>query len=366
MNADVTENSIVRIMADYHEGKGSVIGFTQRLNKNNPRICPNVVGVDIGCRVSTICLPTIHNLDFEKIDKWIRQNIPLGAGGYLPNGLSKSELNSIKKDDLKIFEDATKLLKEDGKELYTMKVSVLNQLMSVGSGNHYVEIDIDDNGKYWLSVHCGSRNFGLAVANIYQKYAEDYCNDKCEKEMKFFDKDSIFFNHYLICVNACQMFSKVNHMLLMNKIGNFLCNEFSDDKKYNAENYITTLHNYIDLDNMIVRKGAISAQKDETVLIPFNMRDGIAICIGKGNEDFNFSAPHGCGRLMSRSEAKRNLNLDKAKEDMKIANVFTTSLDYALDEAADAYKSKDEIIEFIKPTVDVKMIMKPVYNIKGK
>ena len=158
----------------------------------------------------------------------------------------------------------------------------------------------------------------------------------------------------------------INHRLLFHRIKNFLEDEFAEKKTKDYEEYITTLHNYIDLDNMIVRKGAISAQKGEKVLIPFNMRDGIAICVGKGNEDYNYSAPHGAGRLMSRSQAKKNLNLEKVKEDMKKAGVYTTSLDYALDEAPDAYKDKEEIIQFIEPTVEVIETIKPVFNIKGK
>ena len=366
MSAGVTENSIVRVMADYHEGKGTVIGFTQKLDKNDPRVCPNFVGVDIGCRVSTIKLSSIHDLDFEKIDKWIRNNIPLGAGGYLKDGFPNNMKDFIEKEELKLFEDATKLIDEDGKENYSMKVSVLNQLISIGSGNHYIEIDQDNSGSYWLNIHCGSRNFGLIVANIYQNKAIELCEDKCEKEMRYLTKDSIYLDRYLTCVDACQKFSEVNHRLLLRKIGEFLCENFSDKKKFEFESYITTLHNYIDIENMIVRKGSISANENELVLIPFNMRDGIAIGLGQGNQEYNCSAPHGCGRLMSRAKAKQSLDLSKAKSDMQNAGVFTTSLDYALDEAADAYKNKDEIIEYIKPTVKILDIIKPVYNVKGK
>ena len=294
MSAGVTEGSVVRVMADYHEGKGSVIGFTQRLNKENPKICPNVVGVDLGCRVSSVKLPKIHDLDFDRIDKWIRANIPLGAAGYLPSGLSEKQKSLIKKEDLIIFDDASKLIKEDGKDVISMKVSILNQLVSIGSGNHFVEIDQDEKGNYWLTLHCGSRNLGLTVANIYQKHAEDYCDERCEKEMKYLDKGSFFFDRYLTCVHACQVFSDVNHRILFYTIKDFLESEFSDKKTDGFEEYITTLHNYIDLENMIVRKGAISAQKGENILIPFNMKEGIAICAGKGNEDYNWSAPHGC------------------------------------------------------------------------
>lgn len=365
MSSGITENSIVRIMPDYHEGKGSVIGFTQKLDKDNARICPNVVGVDIGCRISAIKMSNIHNLDFDKIDKWMRNNIPLGAGGYLDCFPNKYK-SLIKKEEYKLFEEASKLIEEDGKEGYNMKISILNQLVSVGSGNHFVEINQDKEGNYWLSLHCGSRNFGLVVANIYQHHAEEYCEDLCDKEMKYFDKDCKYFDRYLTCVNACQTFSEVNHRLLFYRIKDFLESEFAEKKTNYFEEYISTLHNYIDLENMIVRKGAISAKDGEKVLIPFNMRDGIAIGVGKGNEDYNYSAPHGAGRLMSRSQAKKTLNLEEAKESMKQHGVYTTSLDYALDEAPEAYKNKEEIMTYIEPTVDVFETIKPVYNIKGK
>lgn len=365
-SCSVVEGSIIKVMPDVHAGKGVTIGFTQKLNKSDIRICPNFLGVDIGCRVSSIKLRSIHNLDFGKIDSWIRSNIPLGAGGYLKNGFPSKYKNMISKEEYEILENANKLIDEDKKQEYEMKVSILNQLVSIGSGNHFISINQDKDGCYWLSIHCGSRNFGLVVANIYQNKAIEYCEDKCDKDMKFLDSNSIYLNHYLECVNACQKFSEINHRLLTFIIGSFLCEEFSDNKKFEYDEYITTIHNYLDLDNMIIRKGAISAQNGEKLLVPFNMRDGIAIGIGKGNEDYNFSAPHGAGRIMSRAKAKQTLDLNKVKEDMKNANVFTTSLDYSLDEAADAYKNKEEIIEYIKPTVDIVDIMKEVYNIKGK
>ena len=365
-SSKVSDNTIIKIMPDVHAGKGVPIGFTQKLNKNNPRICPNLVSVDIGCRISSIKLNTIDNLNFDKIDKWIRQNVPLGAGGYVKDGISRDLKYLILQNEINAFEDAKKLICEDGKEEYIMKVDIINQLFSIGSGNHFISINQDKDGKYWLSLHCGSRNFGLIVANIYQKKAEEYCDDKCEKDLKYLDKNSKFFDRYLTCVNACQIFSEVNHRLLFDKIGRFLCENFSNNKKFEYSEYITTLHNYIDLDNMIIRKGAISAKNGEKVLIPFNMRDGISFCIGKGNEEYNWSAPHGAGRIMSRSKAKQKLNLEEVKKDMQANGVFTTSLDYALDEAPGAYKNKDEIIKFIEPTVDVVDIMKEVYNIKGK
>jgi RNA-splicing ligase RtcB len=359
MSAGITEDTIVRVMPDYHEGVGSVIGFTQKLSKNNLRICPNVVGVDIGCRISAVKFGKLKNLDFQEFDTWIRKNIPLSEGKYLPEFPQKYE-SLISDEELELFEDATKLIEEDGSNFnlkFLLKVPVLNQLVSVGGGNHFIELNVDKTGKHWLSLHCGSRNFGWLVAKIYQTYAEQYCSEDCNNEMKWFDKDCKYLDRYLTCLHACQVFSEVNHRIIFQM--------FSDYFQTEIEDSITTLHNYIDLDNMILRKGAISAQKNERVLIPFNMKDGIAIGTGKGNAEYNYSAPHGAGRVLSRNQAKKQLNLDEVKSIMKEAGIFTTSLDYALDEAPAAYKNSEEILKYIEPTVSVTEILKPIYNIKG-
>lgn len=242
-----------------------------------------------------------------------------------------------------------------------MKTSVIGQLMSLGSGNHYIELDRGEDGDLWLNVHSGSRNFGIAVASAYQRKAEEYCT-RGINELRYLDNGSPYLQRYLTCVKACQTFSEINHLMIMTVLSEYL----TKGKSFDSTEMISTLHNYVDLNDMIVRKGAISAKKGEYVLIPLNMRDGIAICIGKGNQDYNLSAPHGCGRIMSRAQAKKNIDLDKVKQEMKDANVFTTSLDYALDEAADAYKNVDSILGYIKDTVNVVELLKPVYNIKGK
>ncbi len=367
MSAGVTENTTVRVMPDYHEGKGSVIGFTQVLDKNDLRVCPNVVGVDIGCRISSYRLSKLDDIDFKVLDDWIRANIPLGAGGYLPHGLDKFQLMLVTDEEMKLFAEAERLMAEDGKDGYVMKVPVMGQLCSIGSGNHFIALNRDSEGSIWLSLHCGSRNFGLAVCNIYQRHAEELCDDRCEPEMRFLDRSSPYLDHYLTCLHACQVFSEVNHRILSWTIGDFICRQFGEyGMVYIPDDHITTIHNYIDLDHMIVRKGAISARKGERVLIPFNMRDGIAVGVGKGNEDYNWSAPHGAGRLFSRAEAKRVLDLDECKREMAEHGVFTTSLDYALDEAAGAYKDKEMILSAISPTVEVKETMAEIYNIKGK
>lgn len=363
MSAGVTEGSVIRVMPDYHEGKGSVIGFTQRLDKANPRICPNTVGVDIGCRVSSMKLPKLKGFNFESLDKWIRQTIPLGAGSYVNGGLTNKQLKQITTEEWEAFETADRLIREDGKKGLSMKVPIEGQLFSLGGGNHFISLNRDSNDDVWLSVHSGSRNFGLTVATIYQRIAEETCTDRCEPEMRFLEKGDML-DHYLLCVNACQVFSEVNHRLIMDAVGKYICD--MQHVKFEPQDFITTLHNYIDIANLIVRKGSVSANEGERFLLPFNMKDGIAICIGKGNEEYNWSAPHGAGRLLSRSEAKQKLNVGHEKKAMEEAGVFTTSLDYAIDEAASAYKDKDMIIDAVAPTADIKDVMKEIYNIKGK
>lgn len=172
------------------------------------------------------------------------------------------------------------------------------------------------------------------------------------------------FDDYLFCVNACQTFSELNHVMFLRVLSDYFKDAGFNDGS--TGEMITTLHNYIDLDNMIIRKGAISAQSGERILIPFNMRDGIAVCVGLGNELYNFSAPHGCGRIMSRNVAKKTLDIASVKQEMADAGIYTTSLDYSLDESADAYKSKDLIVGLISDTVKIEKVLKPVYNIKGK
>lgn len=367
MSYGLTEGSTVRVMADYHEGKGAVIGFTQRLNKDDPRICPNVVGVDIGCRVSALELKNCKPIDYEKLDAFIRNNIPLGAGNYATDSTIKKSAMAMAFDKslLEVLKEAYKMYQLDGG--YSTKTPVCDQLFSLGSGNHYIEIDQSEStGNFWLNVHSGSRNFGLQVATLYQKKAEEYCKDKCPLELRYLDKGSEYYSHYLSAVQACQLFSELNHTMILKILQRYLYETCGEYGRFSEGEHITTLHNYIDLDELIVRKGAISARAGEVVLIPLNMRDGMAVAVGKGNEDYNWSAPHGCGRLMSRSQAKKSLDAAAVKQGMVDAGVFTTSVEYSLDEAADAYKDKDTVLDCIKDTVEIREILKPVYNIKGK
>ncbi len=355
INAGLSADTNIAIMPDCHQGKGCVVGFTQKLNAAEPRLCPNLLGVDIGCAVTAVKL---GNPDFDpaELDRFIRANIPLGAGGYLAARDRKLEQQFVTRDDYTLFAELEAMIAEDGTEL---KVPILNQLLSVGSGNHFIEVGLDSTEAVWLTVHSGSRNFGLAVCNIYQRKAEASCTDRCARELRYLERSSRYFERYLRGVEACQRFSRINHALILHR----LCNGFFHCK---AQETVSTMHNYIDLDEGIVRKGAIRARAGEKLLLPFNMRDGIALCTGHGNPEWNFSAPHGAGRLLSRSAAKAQLNLDAVKKEMAEHHIFTTSLDYAIDEAAGAYKAQELILDCIRPAVKVDDFIRPIYNIKGR
>lgn len=386
MELEAFKNSKVRIMPDVHAGKGCVIGFTATIKD---KIIPNVVGVDIGCGMYCVPLGKIE-LDLEKIDKVIREKVPHGQSAHnssaeklIPVSLNRSEILIGR---LVCWNE----LKNVNHLVYSMG--------TLGGGNHFIEIDVDDEGNKYLVIHTGSRNLGKQVCEIYQRKAIENCSrtahyDEFIKELVRVCKES--GNPELIpsAIKAVRTVEK------METIPDDLCyvdGELMDDYLYNMsicqhwamrnretiatiiwENAIWdgknpndrpagfhTMHNYLDIQNRIVRKGAISAQKDEMVLIPMNMRDGSLICIGKGNEDWNCSAPHGAGRIMSRAKAKETLNLDDFKASMD--GIFTTSVSKdTLDEAPMVYKPMDEIISKIGDTVEIVKIIKPIYNFKS-
>lgn len=366
MNSSLSRNTKVVIMPDCHVGKGCVVGFTQKLNEEELRISPEIIGCDIGCNISSIKFKSephfIENEDtLINLDKFVRNNIGVGLSSYA-DVLSSREKSIISKEDLKLFSEAEKLLDEDKpnlKEKYNGPL-ILNQLKSIGSGNHFIELgkDIKD-GYYWLTIHSGSRYFGQRVYHYYKYHAIKNCKDKESRDYKYLDKGNIYLDNYITCVEACQHFSKLNHRLIFNKISEFL--KFSDPLEY-----ICTMHNYIDFDSNIIRKGAVSANNGEKLLIPFNMRDGIAVCRGKGNIEWNCSAPHGAGRCLSRAEAKLLLDVDAAIKDLKAHNIYSTSIEYSVDETPEAYKPMEDILSLINPTAEVEFMIKPIWNIKGR
>ena len=367
----MTEGSKIRIMPDVHSGKGCTIGTTMTITD---KAVPNVVGVDIGCGMYTVELGK-GDIDFLMVD---------AAAHYIPSGTSVWEGRKEKFDltGLKCYrelKDTTRLARSLG---------------TLGGGNHFIEIDESSDGTKYLVIHSGSRNLGKQVAEIYQKLAinlqrgygdylesrdaiiETYKAEGRKAEIQealkqlmweVFEGDSPmpedlcylsgkYLEDYLHDVEICQAFAKRSRELM----AEIICERAG----LTAGEAFHTIHNYIDTEEMILRKGSIAAHEGEKVLIPINMRDGSVIAIGKGNPEWNFSAPHGAGRIMSRTKAKETLSMEEYKEAMK--DVFTTSVNEStLDEAPMAYKSLEDIIDVITESVDVIEVIKPVYNFKA-
>ena len=374
LKQETFKNSKVRIMPDVHAGKGCVIGFTGNLGD---KVIPNIVGVDIGCGMLCVELGNI-DLDLKKLDEIIHNSIPSGMN------VNDEVYEYFDFKRLICFND---LKNKDG--------WLEKSLCSLGGGNHFIEVDIDEDNNKYLVIHTGSRNLGKQVAEIYQNKAIEYCSYKEEMKQEIQDtikeykeqgrqqeiqqklieihkkyegktklpKDLCYLEgqlrkDYLHDMKICQEFASKNRELIatkiINKLGLYLF----------IEEHFETIHNYISFEDNIVRKGAISAKKGEKVLIPMNMRDGCIIGIGKGNDDWNCSAPHGAGRIMSRIKAKETFNLDEYKESMK--DIYTTSVNEdTIDEAPFVYKPMQEIIDNIGDTVDIIKIIKPIYNFKA-
>ena len=368
---DLTKDSKIRIMPDVHAGAGCTIGTTMTVHD---KACPNVVGVDIGCGMYTVKLAE-QNLDYEKIDE---------ACHYIPSGKDVWEGREERFDltKLKCFR-------------YLKNTKRLERsLGTLGGGNHFIEIDQDSKGIYYLIIHSGSRNLGKQVAEYYQQLAidlhmgkEDYFRQRdaiiktykeegrraqiqdALKELKKNYKTKVlsvpqdlcwlygeFLEDYLYDVEICQQFARRNR----EKMAEIILKRTN----MTAIESFHTIHNYIDTKEMILRKGAIAAHKGEKVLIPINMRDGSVIAIGRGNKEWNDSAPHGAGRLMSRTKAKEVLDMEAYEEAME--GVYTTSVnEQTLDEAPMAYKALEDIIDVIRESVDVVEVMKPVFNFKA-
>ena len=366
---EFTEGSKIRIMPDVHAGKGCTIGTTMTVTD---KAVPNIVGVDIGCGMYTVNLGK-GDIDFEKLDE---------AAHFVPSGMNIWEGRQEKFDlqELRCYRSLknTKWLERS--------------LGTLGGGNHFIEVDRAQDGTHYLVIHTGSRNLGKQVADLYQQLAIDLNKGK---ETYFQQRDAIireykaagrrqeiqaalkaiaweqrvasmpedlcylygtYFEDYLHDVEICQRFAKRNR----EKIAEVLLARIG----LSGSDAFHTIHNYIDTEEMILRKGAIAAHRGEKVLIPINMRDGSVLAVGKGNPDWNYSAPHGAGRLMSRTKAKENLSMEEYKSAME--GIYTTSVNEAtLDEAPMAYKSLEDIIDVIRESVDVIDIMKPIYNFKA-
>ena len=359
----------VRIMADCHAGKGCVIGTTMKVKD---KIVPNLVGVDIGCGMLTVKLGKM-DINLVKLDRFIRKKIPNDNDVY--NEEQESDVDITK---LKCYE-------------FIKNKSHINKSMgTLGGGNHFIEIDKDDEDNLYLVIHSGSRNLGKQVCEYYTKVAkEEYLKNK-EKNYKALIKrykklnkehkieeglnklkekynsinfdlvplEGKAFNDYMFDMDISQEFAYENRERMAYKILEFLELNLSDFE------YFHTIHNYINMEDKILRKGSISAYENEEVLIPINMRDGSILARGKSNEEYNYSAPHGAGRLFSRKEAREIVTLENFKEAMK--GIYSTSVqEGTLDESPFAYKSIKDIIPNILPTVDIIKILKPIYNFKA-
>ena len=368
-NQEFAAGSRIRLMPDIHAGKGCTIGTTMTITD---KVAPNLVGVDIGCGMETIRVRE-SRIELQKLDKLIYERIPSGfsirekAHRYLGQ-IDLSQLCCARHVDL---------------------IRAEKSIGTLGGGNHFIEADRDDEGNLYIVVHSGSRHLGVEVAGYYQEAGYKVLNrtddasvealiaqlkaegrereiQKELKKLKNIKQTSIprelayvsgeLFEQYLHDMKIVQQFAALNRQAMMDEIVKGM--------KLHVEEQFTTIHNYIDTEQMILRKGAVSARAGEQLLIPINMRDGSLICVGKGSEDWNYSAPHGAGRLMSRAEAKQSFTVSEFKKQM--ANVYTTSVNRStLDECPMAYKGMQDILDNIGPTAEVVKIIRPIYNFKA-
>lgn len=354
MNSELFRGCSVRIMPDVHAGKGSVIGFTASLGEN---ICANVVGVDIGCGVTLERIKSkVHGMDFNALDKAIRANVPSGFS------VRDGKYSSLKNTSSKLGQLFGEI--EDDLEKISRKIGidhsrVVNSIGSLGGGNHYIEVDKDEEGALFLSLHSGSRGFGAKVAEYHQKKAYDFYDagkypNGTPKSLAWLDGAEA--EAYRQDVVVAQKYATLNRKVMAHAI--------SEAMGWVLKDSIESVHNYIDYDKGFIRKGAISAQEGEDLVIPISMADGIIVGKGKGNAAWNYSAPHGAGRLLARGEAKRQLKMEDFKERMQGIWTSCVSTD-TIDESPMAYKGADYIIERIADSVDISYVAKPVYNFKA-
>ena len=375
-NQDFSSGAKIRLMPDVHAGAGCTIGTTMTIKD---KIVPNLVGVDIGCGMETLVIhkdsDVARNFSGAVLDNIIRKNIP---SGFDIRKFPHDYVSEVEWDKVK------------GK--YNKNRARLS-LGTLGGGNHFIEADKDDEGNLYIVVHSGSRHAGLEIAEYYQEMAWQQLNVKTkadidamiaelkalgrqaeieEKRIEMnaqikteIPKDLAYvsgylFDDYINDMKIMQKFAALNRKAMINSISIGL--RLKPDE---IVEQFTTIHNYIDIENMILRKGAVSAQKGEKLLIPINMRDGSLVCIGKGNEDWNCSAPHGAGRVMSRIKAKRELDMEEFKAEM--TGIYSTTISRAtLDEAPMAYKTMDDIVNNIEPTAKIEKIIKPIFNFKAE
>ena len=366
---EFTQGSRIRMMPDIHAGAGCTVGTTMTITQ---RVVPNLVGVDIGCGMETVRLREKH-LQPQQLDKLIRAKIPSGfAIREKPHRL----MQELDLTALHCYGSINPLRAE-------------KSLGTLGGGNHFIEVDRDEEENLYLIIHSGSRHLGLEVAKHYQDEAYQRLNGsskadadalvarlkaegrerEIQKALKALRNTKRTAIPYLLAYAQGELFDQYIHdMAIVQRFAALsrqaMADEIMRGLKLHAEESFTTVHNYIDTEAMILRKGAVSAQAGERLLIPINMRDGSLICRGKGCEDWNFSAPHGAGRLMSRSDAKQSFTVSQFKKEM--AGIYTTSVGKStLDECPMAYKSMEDIVGNIGETVEIEKVIRPVYNFKA-
>ncbi|MCL2680732.1 MAG: RtcB family protein [Coriobacteriia bacterium] len=366
LNTPLAEQANLRVMPDVHAGAGSVIGTTMRISD---KVCPNLVGVDIGCGVMATPLvgSNADALHLVELDRFIRKNIPSGFA---------------KRKDLRLSPLAQQTdienLRWDAPAKYRLD-DALASVGTLGGGNHFIEIGTDSTGEAWLSIHSGSRNLGLQIALHYQKLAELTCGADVPRDLKYLSGDLL--DDYLADMKIMQEYATLNRIAICADILEFL--GLDPDNNQIFDRSITTIHNYIDLggdlggepastgeskntsDHHILRKGAVRALHDELFLLPLNMADGMLLCRGKGNADWNQSAPHGAGRTLSRSRAFKSL--DMAEFVQRMEGIYSTSVhDDTLDESPMAYKDGSEIAQLMAPSAQVLDHFKPIYSFKAR
>ncbi|PGZ85556.1 RtcB family protein [Bacillus sp. AFS029533] len=341
LDTECFANSNIVVMPDCHIASGGVmVGFTMTLNDF---IIPSIVGVDIGCGVSAYHLGRMKSIKSEKLDKFIRKQIPIGSNIHEEPVIEPEEIA------------------EAIERLNLNYMYVMNSIATLGSGNHFIEIDKDENNHFWLVIHTGSRNFGFEIAkhhinvakeNMKQLFGESYKGFEYLSKQE--DKDA-----YLRDLSIAQHFASLNRETIAKIIiEKYFKLDFDSIKK------IESVHNYIDLQNNILRKGAISAREGEEIIIPFNMAYGCVVGKGKSSSDYNYSAPHGAGRIMSRTDAVHKVDLDVYQKAMK--GVYTTSVNkHTVDESPMVYKKPKLILENITEQIEIDFFMKPVYNLKA-
>ena len=371
LNQEFITDSKVRIMPDCHAGMGCTVGATMTITD---KVVPNLVGVDIGCGMETVLLKD-KRVELTQLDKAIHGHIPAGF--------------NIRKEPHHYNEQINLLDLRCGENVDLRRAAL--SIGTLGGGNHFIELDKDEEDQLYLVVHSGSRNLGKQVCDYYQDIAAeariktlglsktqiDNAIETLKNEGKFSEISGIknrlkeqrkkvdrvlaylegsALDDYLHDMSIVQQYAVLNRKAIVR--------ELEKRMKFKIEDRFTTIHNYIDLESMILRKGAISAKDGERVLIPMNMRDGSLICVGKGNEDWNNSAPHGAGRVMSRTQAKNSISMSQFEKSMK--GIYTSTVNRStLDEAPFAYKPMEEIVSNIGDTVDIVKTITPIYNFKA-